>query len=180
MLPRTCISADRFLADAAAGRTAAEAFTANTTYYQQGIFKAMTLRTPVVLTAPSAKVGAQMRFIDGYEGNRLCFFAVIEALNRGNVSITSQSSETFALVLNPKHIAGAEPLTVSGKARAAVLGGIAQAPLTISTTGSVEVLGVLNSGDITVTNSNNVFIADVKNSGKVSIIFKLSPSGPRV
>lgn len=121
VLPKTCIESTQFLADAASGKTAAQAVAANKAYYEAGIFKAV-LGSCLVINSPAATQKANFTLLDGYKGYPLCFVGLYNAMNRGSVNIFG-GVKTYALVLSPLHLAGADPLLVKGKTSATVLGG---------------------------------------------------------
>lgn len=155
-----CLDQAKFLADAADLKTPEEAWVADPTYYED-VFWNMLPRVKVG-NGENVAAHATMRFIDGTEGNKLCFFSLMKPINGGDVSFTT-GSDTFGLILEPAHLSVAQPLVVSGSGSAVVLGGTAAGPLTFSTTGTAEVYGTENAGKITATGSNNIIIANVDN-----------------
>lgn len=159
ILPKTCISQTKFLADAALGMTAQAAFDADQKYYQDEIYKAVLFRA-VLSNNASAVMRARMEFSEFKYP--MCFIGMWEPKNRGEVVIKS-SNRSYFLILNPENMAGGEPLVISGKGTGVVLGGTSAGTIHLKSAGKIRVCGVTNSGPIVATKSQDIVIVDTVN-----------------
>lgn len=159
ILPKTCISQNKFLADAASGKTAQAAFDADPKYYQDEIYKAVLFRA-VLSNNASATMRARMEFSEFKYP--MCFIGMWEPKNRGEVVIKS-SNRSYFLILNPENMAGGEPLVISGTGTGVVLGGTSAGTIHLKSAGKIRVCGVTNSGPIMATTSQDIVIVDTVN-----------------
>jgi len=163
MLPTECIDQTQFLNDAASGLTAEQAFNANQAYYEDKIYRGVLFRG-IMTNNASAVDRAKITFSEEYAP--MCWIGLWETTNNGEVVFES-SSQTYALILNPTNMATSDPLSLSGKGTAVVLGGTSAGTIDSTTTGKVEIYGVESSGPIKVANSQDILLAGIVNRGNI-------------
>lgn len=161
ILPDICLDPALFLQDAAAGKTAEAAFSANASYYEQ--YLSAFIFNPIVTNHANAVVRAEFTFTQ-----KTCFLAVVGAQNKGKI-IVDGTDKTYAIIHNPINYADADAISFNG-GNAVILGGTNAGPINVNTEGKLEVYGVENSGPIDVKTSKDVIIADVANKASATIV----------